>query len=50
MNMAIKTAGQQKYADLTAKRIKSLQMRMYGYTICINYNDIIFCNQKLFFL
>ena len=28
MNMAIETAGQQKYADLTAKRIKSLQTGM----------------------
>ena len=26
--MAIETAGQQKYADLTAKRIKSLQTGM----------------------
>ena len=28
MNMAIETVGQQKYADLTAKRIKSLQTGM----------------------
>ena len=28
MNMAIETAGQQKYADLTTKRIKSLQTGM----------------------
>ena len=44
MNMAIETAGQQKYADLTAKRIKSLQT---GMIILIS----LFCSgTDLFFL
>lgn len=42
--MAIETAGQQKYADLTAKRIKSLQTGM------INLDQPFLSGTDLFFL
>ena len=53
--MAIETAGQQKYADLTAKRIKSLQTGMIVWIslLCLalicSFDNILYKTEPLAF-